>query len=117
MLSVGTDEITPEGDSSERAVFYTPPRKDAVAQGGVVNVEGRIRPFNDRPIILELIDTTGKPVGLRVLDFIGTDEQVFSTTVPYKVSEPSMARLVLQQDDDRLDGLIYVYSQEIMLNP
>jgi len=117
LLSIGNEEITPEGDSSERAVFYDPPREDAVARDGILNVDGRILPFNDQPVILELIDPQGKTVGLRVLDFDGTDEQLFTTTVPYKVSEPTMARFVLRQDDDRLDGYIYLYSQEITLNP
>ena len=117
LLSVGTDEITPEGDSSERAVFYTPPKKDAVAIDGVVEVEGRYLPFNDNQVILELLDPNRKTIGLRILDFIGTDEQLFETTVPYKVDEPTLARLVLRQDDDRLDGLIYLYSQEILLAP
>jgi hypothetical protein len=117
LLSIGADEITPEGDPSERVVFYTPPREDAVVQDGVVNVEGRIRPFNDQQVVLELIDPEGKTIGLRVLDFIGDEEQLFSTTIPYKVSEPTQARLVLRQDDDRLDGYIYLYSQEITLNP
>ena len=117
MLSIGSNEITPEGDPSERAVFYAPPRKDAVAEDGVVNIEGRFLPFNDQPVILELIDQAGRTVGLRVLDFDGIGEQLFTTTIPYKVSEPSLARLVLKQNDERLDGLIYLYSQEILLNP
>jgi hypothetical protein len=117
LLSLGAEEITPEGDSSERVVFYSPPREDAVVQGGILNVEGRMLPFNDQPVILELIDPAGKTVGLRLLDFTGVDEQLFSTTLPYKVSEPTQARLILRQDDDRLDGYIYLYSQEITLNP
>lgn len=117
MLSIGNEEITPEGDSSERTVFYAPPRKDATASEGVVNVEGRFLPYNDQPVILELLNPEGRTIGLRVLDFIGTDEQIFSTTIPYKVSEPTLAILTLHQADDRLDGLIYLYSQEILLNP
>jgi hypothetical protein len=117
LLSIGADEITPEGDPSERTVFYAPPRKNAVAQDGVVDVRGRFLPFNDQPVILELQDQDGRTIGLRVLDFTSTEEQLFSTTLPYKVSEPTQARLVLHQDDDRLDGLIYLYSQEILLNP
>ena len=117
LLSVGLEEITPEGDTSERAVFYTPPREDAVALDSVVNVEGRFLPYNDQQVVLELLDLTGKTIGLRVLDFVGTDEQLFSTTIPYKITEPAQARLILRQDDDRLDGLIYLYSQEILLNP
>lgn len=118
LLSVGTDEITPEGDSSERAVFYTPSKKDAVALDGVLAVNGRFLPYNDQQVVLELIDVDGKTVGLRVLDdFIGTEEQLFSTTIPYKVTDPTRTRLVLRQDDDRLAGLIYLYSQEILLHP
>ncbi len=50
------------GDPSERAVFYSPPRKekDAVAQDGVVDIEGRYLPFNDQPVILELLDRGGQ---------------------------------------------------------
>jgi len=117
LLSIGKDEITNEGDPSERAVFYEPPKKDAVAQDGVLNVDGRFLPFNDQLVILELIDSEGRSLGLRVLDFDGTGEQLFRTTIPYKVSEPTMARLFLRQDDDLLDGYIYIYSQEVTLNP
>jgi hypothetical protein len=117
LLSIGADEITPESDPAERAVFYAPPRRNAVAEEGVVDIEGRFLPFNDQPVILELLNPQGRTIGLRVLDFEGTGEQLFSTTIPYKVSDPTLARLVLKQDDERLDGLIYLYSQEILLNP
>ena len=117
LLSIGEDEITPEGDPSERTVFYEPPKKDAVAQDGVLNVDGRFLPFNDQPVVLELIDSEGRTLGLRLLDFDGTGEQLFRTTIPYKVSEPTLARLFLRQKDDRLDGYIYIYSQEVTLNP
>ena len=117
LLSIGSDEITPEGDPAERAVFYAPPRKDAVVQGGILNVEGRFLPFNNQPVILDLLNQEGRSIGLRVLDLRGTGEQLFSTTIPYTVSEPTLARLVLRQEDERLDGLIYLYSQEVLLNP
>ena len=117
LLSVGTDEINPPGDLKERAVFYQPEREDAVAIGGTVAIEGRYLPFNDQQVILELLGPGGKPLGLRVLDFIGTDEQIFSTTIPYKVFEPTPAILVLHQDDVGMDGFVYWYSQEILLNP
>ncbi|MFZ5910664.1 MAG: hypothetical protein ACOYYU_11685 [Chloroflexota bacterium] len=116
LLSVGTDEITPSGDLLERVVLYAP-KANAAPAGGVLDVEGRFLPFNDQLVYLELIDAQGKTVGLRELDFIGSDEQIFSTTVPYKVSEPTQARLVLRQADDRMEGLVYLYSIEITLNP
>jgi hypothetical protein len=117
LLSIGEAEITPEGNPAERAVFYAPSRRNGVAQDGVVTITGRFQPFNDQPVILELLDPAGKTLGLRVLDFNGTGEQLFNTTIPYRVSEPTLARLVLKQDDERLDGLLYLYSQEVLLNP
>ncbi|MFZ5822417.1 MAG: hypothetical protein ACOYYJ_21205 [Chloroflexota bacterium] len=116
LLSVGPDEITPSGDLLERVVLYEP-KASAAPTGGVLDVEGRFLPFNDQLVYLELIDPQGKTIGLRELDFIGVDEQIFSTTVPYKVSEPTQARLVLRQADDRMAGLAYLYSMEITLNP
>ena len=117
LLSIGEQELNPAGDTSERVVFYSPPRKNAVALDGLLNVEGRYLPFNDLPVVLELYDLNGKIVGLRVLDFDGIEEQLFTTTIPYKVEDPTHARLVLRQEDDRLEGTIYIYSQDLMLYP
>jgi hypothetical protein len=43
--------------------------------------------------------------------------QLFETTIPYKIEEPTLARLSIRQNDDRMDGLFYLYSQEVQLNP
>lgn len=117
LLSVGDPEINREGEPAERAVIYKPAKKDAVATEGILTVEGRYLPINDQQVVLELIDPEGTVVGLRVLDINGTEEQSFSTTVPYKVFEQVPARLVLRQNDDRMNGLIYLYSQEVSLLP
>ncbi len=116
LLSVGNDEITPPGDLLERVVLYEPRPSDTPA-GGVLQVKGRFRPCNDQLVYLELLDEQGKTIGLRELNFDGTDEQTFSTTLPYKISQPTQARLVLRQADDRMEGLAYWYSMEITLNP
>jgi len=117
LLSIGEQELNPAGDTSERVVFYSPPRKNAVALDGLLNIEGRYLPFNDLPVVLELYDLNGKTVGLRVLDFNGIEEQLFTTTIPYKVEALTHARLVLRQDDDRLEGTFYIYSQDLRLYP
>ncbi len=59
----------------------------------------------------------GESLGLRILTVDQLNPQLFETTIPYKISEPTLARLTIRQDDDRMDGLFYVYSQEVMLNP
>ncbi len=116
LLSSGSNEITPPGNPSEPVGIFSPTLKDS-ASGGVLNIRGDIWPFNLNPVFLELIGPDGKSLGLRILTIDQLNPQMFETTIPYKVSEPTVARLTIRQDDDRMNGLFYVYSQEITLNP
>jgi hypothetical protein len=116
LLSSGASQINPAGNAIyERVVFYhLNPR--AVVSGGVLSLQGRYTPMNHKITVLELVTSDGK-IFSRVLTFPNLDSQSFNTTIPYKVSEPTEARLFLYQDDDVIDGRAYVYSQEITLNP
>lgn len=116
LLSSGTNEINPPGNPSEPVGVVSPDFKDE-ASDGVLHVKGDIWPFNLNPVIFELIGPNGKSLGLRILTIDQINPQLFDTTIPYKVNEPTVARLTIRQDDDRMDGLFYVYSQEILLNP
>ncbi len=116
LLSTGATETTPAGNIIyERAVFYTPASGDK-ASDGEVNIKGRFWPFNTQPVFLELILPDGKSFS-RVLDINNLDPQEFSTTIPYKVSELTLARLTVRQMDPLLNAPIYVYTQDIWLNP
>ena len=116
LLSSGINEINPPGNPSEPVGVFSPLVEDDVS-GGVLNIRGDVWPFNLNPVILELIDEDGRSMGLRILNLDQLNPQLFDTTLPYKVSEPTVARLTIRQDDDRIDGLFYVYSQEVVLNP
>jgi hypothetical protein len=116
LLSSGNNEINPSGNPSEPVGVFSPLSEESVS-GGVLNVRGDIWPFNLQPVILELVGPDGKSIGLRILTVEHIDPQLFETTIPYKVTEPMLARLTIYQDDDRIKGLIYVYSQEVLLNP
>ncbi|HLA07566.1 MAG TPA: hypothetical protein VJ022_08990 [Anaerolineales bacterium] len=116
LLSSGLNEITTPGNPSEPFRVISPLLKGS-ATGGVLSVKGDMWPFNLQSVILELIDPEGKVIGLRVLAVENIDPQLFDTTIPYKISEPTLARLTIRQDDDRIPGLFYLYSQEILLNP
>ena len=116
LLSSGDNEINPPGNPSERVGVVSPLLKES-ASGGVLNGRGDVWPFNLQPVILELVDTTGKSLGLRILTVEQIDPQLFETTIPYEVTESISARLTIRQDDDRIAGLFYVYSQEVLLNP
>ena len=116
LLSSGVNEVTPAGNPSEPVGVVEPVGEEAVT-GGVLTVRGDVWPFNLQPVIMELIDPDGKSIGLRILTIETIDPQKFDTTIPYKISEPTLARLTIRQDDDRMPGLFYVYSQEVLLNP
>jgi hypothetical protein len=116
LLSSGINEINPPGNPSEPVGVFAPVGEDPVS-GGVLNVRGDVWPFNLNPVILELIGEDGRSMGLRILNLNELNPQLFETTIPYKVSEPTLARLTIRQDDDRIDGLFYLYSQEVLLNP
>ena len=116
LLSSGTNEITPAGNPSEPVGVFRPTLKDS-ASGGVLNLRGDVWPFNLNPVLMELIGPDGKSLGLRILTVNELNPQLFETTIPYRVNEPTLARLTIRQDDDRMSGLFYVYSQEILLNP
>jgi hypothetical protein len=116
LLSAGVNEINPPGNPSEPVGVFSPLPEEAVS-GGVLSVRGDIWPFNLNPVILELLGPEGRSMGLRILNITHLDPQLFETTIPYEVEEPTLARLTIRQDDDRIDGLFYLYSQEVMLNP
>lgn len=116
LLSSGNNEITPPGNPSEPIGVLSPPAEESVS-GGVVNIKGDIWPYNLNPVIFELVGPDGKSINSRILSVTSIDPQMFETSIPYKVFVPTAARLTIRQDDDRIDGLFYVYSQEIMLNP
>jgi hypothetical protein len=116
LLSAGDNEITPAGNPSEPFAVFSPGIKDE-ASGGVLNIRGDVWPFNLKPVLLELIGPDGKSLGLRILNIENLNPQLFETSISYKVDEPTLARLTLRQQDDRMDGWFYVYSQEILLNP
>jgi hypothetical protein len=116
LLSSGVNEITTPGNPSEPVGVFSPGSKET-ASGGVLSVRADVWPFNLKSLVLELIDPEGRPLGARVIAVSVIHPQLIETTIPYKISEPVPARLIIRQDDDRIEGLFYLYSQEILLNP
>ena len=116
LLSSGVNEINPPGDLSEPVLVFSPVAEQTVS-GGVLNIRGDIWPFSIQPVVLELISPAGKSVGLRMITVNDINPQLFETSIPYKVTEPMSARLIIRQSDDRMPGRFYVYSQVVLLNP
>ena len=124
LYSVGTNQINPPGNFIYERVAMDGFKEKADYYAGEVALKGRIWPFNDQPVVIELLNVDGKPISTRILNMSGSDTQPFETVLPYKVSEPTLARLTFRQEnsllsvsDPELGKLVYVYTAEVMLNP
>jgi hypothetical protein len=124
LYSVGSTQINPVGNTIYERVMLHNIKDGQEVFGGILELKGRIWPFNDEPMILELLLPDGRPIASRILPLQGTDTQDFETTLPYKVSEPTLVRLTIRQDnplltvsDPDFKKFVYVYTTEILLNP
>ena len=123
LYSVGTNQINPVGNMIYERVMYEGLKNEDEVHGGVVNIKGRFWPFNTQPVFLELLLPNGEAISSRVLDFKGVDTESFETTLPYKVTEPTLVRLSIHQDnpdfasDPDLGKYVYVHTMELMLYP
>jgi len=124
LYSIGSNQINPVGNMIyERAMLEGLKEGDSIF-GGVLKLKGRYWSFNDQPLFVDLLLPNGEAIGSRILNFNGIDPESFETTLPYKVTEPTLARLTFRQDnpllsnpDLELKRNIYVYSMEVLLNP
>jgi hypothetical protein len=123
LYSVGENQLTPIGNMMYERVMYEGLEDGDEVFGGVVNLKGRFWPVNNQPVFLDLITAEGKVISSRMLKFEGIDTQSFETTMPYKVTEPTLVRLSIHQDspdilsDPELKKFIYVHTMELMLHP
>ena len=124
LFSIGSNQLNPVGNMIyERTMLEGLEDGDDVF-GGSVNLKGKFWPFNDQPVFVDLLLPNGSSISSRILNFSSIDTESFETTLPYKVTEPTLARLTFRQDnplinepDSELGRNIYVYSIEVILNP
>jgi len=119
LLNEGTSIINQPGNLKEPCSITLP----AVGQrlsGGVLTVAGKMRPFNNLPLTLELVGRDGSVIGTQTVAISTTpnnDVVPFHIDMHYSISKAMWALLSVRQNDDRIGGLMYLYSQEIYLNP
>ncbi|MEO0248688.1 MAG: hypothetical protein ABIN58_03920 [candidate division WOR-3 bacterium] len=118
LLAEGDSILTPPDTPNERCILETPAARQSVS-GGSVPVSGRMRPFNDQPVVVELIAQDQTLLGSQEINVpIAPDGGYvpFHVDVPYTINRGMWALLVLRQADHRIPGLMYLYSQEIFLS-
>jgi hypothetical protein len=119
LLREGTSIINQPGNLKEPCVIIQPVAGQGVS-GGVLTVSGKMRPYNNLPLMLELVGRDGSVIGTQVVAISTTPENdsvPFQVDMDYKISKPIWALLSVRQNDDRIGGLMYLYSREIFLNP
>jgi hypothetical protein len=119
LLSTGEDLINPPEPPYERCLLSWPLPGGQVS-GSILLVEGQFRPLNAQPLVIELVAESGAVIATRLVavERANGDTYVpFATDLPYLIEAPMWARLVVRQQDDRIPGTMYLYSQEIALYP
>jgi len=116
LLPVGMSRIQPADVPYERAVFYRP-QVGEVVSGGLLTVEGSFWPLNDQPAFIELQDEAGRPLMTRQLSLVGEGYISFQTALPYRIAQPTSARLSIRQIDPRFGEIAYLYSIVVRLEP
>lgn len=118
LLQVGDNQLTQPYEAVERLTMRGL-RHETEVVGGEIAIEGRYLPLTNSPLIFEVFDERGAVVGSRVVLFeeLTGNYQDISTSIPYNVSGQTRVRLTARQADDRIPGLAYLYSVELLLWP
>lgn len=119
LLPEGLSIVNAPGNVKERCVIEKPAAGRRIS-GGSVTIAGGMRPFNRLPVAIQLIDRDGKVIASQAVEIqpAADDSYVpFQVTLPYSIPRGTWALMVVSQPDDRIDGLMYLFSREIFLNP
>jgi hypothetical protein len=119
LLPEGPEIINPSESLAERCVVDFPVPGKRIT-GGTLSVTGNVQPYNSLPLIVELITTEGTSVGSQLITVSPGQEgkvTLFQVDVPYNVTKYTPVLLTVRQPDDRIQGTMYLYSQEIFLSP
>ncbi len=120
LLPEGASILNPPGDLDlmERCIIEEPAAGMKVS-GGVLSLSGKMLPFNDLPLTISLIGRDGSVLNSQLLPITpdGANLVPFDIDIPYSLSGGAWELLTVSQFDDRIGGLMYLYSQEIYFNP
>jgi hypothetical protein len=79
-----------------------------------------MRPYNNLPLTVELVARDGRVIGTQLVPISPAPDNSyvnFRIAIQYGIAQGTWALLVVRQFDNRIGGTMYLYSQEILLNP
>ncbi|MCS6906326.1 MAG: hypothetical protein RML93_00420 [Anaerolineales bacterium] len=119
LLSIGDSDVIPAVDL-RAPILIQQPQPNALVQGKKLVVSGLVRSEGDTYLMAQLLNAEGKVLGQRVTSVQPAEELglgSFNTEVPYTVSEPTPALLVVWQGAGNLSNILYLASVEVLLTP
>ena len=119
LLTEGQSIVNLPGNLKERCVIEQPVAGQRLF-GGILTIVGRMRPINNLPVTVELVARDGSIIGTQLVSISPASDDAyvpFRVDIPYSISDALWALLVVRQDDDRIGGVMYLFSQELLLNP
>jgi hypothetical protein len=119
LLSQGITELKPYSALWQRIIIQEPVPQ-ALIQGGMLVVSGRVRPNSEGPLKVLLIAEDGRVLGQRLADTkipIPGDYGTFVAEVPYSVSDITSALLVVFEDGGQLSEVAHLASLKVILSP
>lgn len=121
LLQVGKSEIE-NPEFTKQPVILDSPVMGGFARKGSLHIEGLVHSFNENPIIVELISTTGGVVASKAVTLSaasGAQEFTpFSLDLNYGVTKRTPVRLVIRQPSKLFYAVDFsLYSQLLFLDP
>ncbi len=119
LLPEGASIINPPGDDLRERCVVMEPATGQKVKGGMLTVSGTMLPFNELPLTVQLVGRDGIALSSQLVPLPKSDGKPaeFRIDIPYVLSNSTWELLSISQFDDRIGGLMYLYSREIFLNP
>jgi hypothetical protein len=120
LLSVGRNEINPVEIDQEPYIIRSPDDEDVI-QGGTLVLEALVRPVNESPLIIEIVNEIGTVLAVKrftVPQPTGAlSHTPFTLELPYSVRTETPVLLVLRQEGSRIPGSVAVTSIPLVIAP
>lgn len=119
LISIGESDILPPADSLAPIAIQLPTPKSLI-QGKSLLVHGWARPSSDNYLMLQLVGEDGKVLGKRVTNIANVGQNgygSFTAEVPFFVTDPTPALLMVWEGEGSLSNIIHLASVEVLLSP
>jgi len=119
LLPTGTAELSPSS-ALKQVIIIQDPAPGKVIKDGTVLVSGLARTDLRHPLKVELISEDGKVLGQRLATNPQSMSELygeFTAEVPYSVTGPTPALLIIFEDEENRDEITHLSSVGIILKP